>query len=232
MSDIDRADRLAVLLVVAAIPAAFLVDTIAASTAVTVVPVVGLGSWLRHRRQCEHEERISNGDSVSEIDAVDSQLSIAPTDVSRVIGAEVALLGVGEDTSGTTVQLFVSPTSVTADSLRFHQIIRNLVTNAFRRGGDTISIRSFASNGFGRIEVSDNGPGIDAEEAEAVFAPYRRLPIAALPTGPVGLSLTESRHLARVMGGDLVAFRHDDVTTFRLCLPLAEFPVRQLAAGD
>jgi signal transduction histidine kinase len=232
MSVIDRAHRLGLLLVATALPAAFLVDEVTASTAIVLVPVFGLGGWLRHRQRCDHEQRDAAAGRAPEVAGGDLRLPTSTTDVPGAIEAAIASLGFGPETIDNTLQLFVSPARVAADSRRLHQIIRNLVTNAIRHGGDAITIHTSTSNGFGRIEVSDNGPGLDDEEAEAIFAPYTRSPVGNVPTGSVALSLTASRRLARLMGGDLVAYRHDDITTFRLCLPLAELPVQELAAGD
>ena len=116
----------------------------------------------------------------------------------------------------------LAPTRVVSDPLRLRQIVRNLLTNAIRNGGDRISVRTYMTDDGGHIEVSDDGAGFEAEDAERIFAPYGRAKRTDLATGSIGLGLTVSRQLARLMGGDLVAMRQNGLTTFRLSLPLSD----------
>jgi PAS domain S-box-containing protein len=52
----------------------------------------------------------------------------------------------------------------------FSPLLDNLVSNAKKHGGaDRISIRSFESDGFCRVEVSDNGKGVPDEIKDRIF---------------------------------------------------------------
>jgi len=56
--------------------------------------------------------------------------------------------------------------------------------------------------------IDDDGPGIPAEQREAVFRPFFRLdPSRNIATGGVGLGLTIARDVARGHGGDLMGMR-------------------------
>jgi len=67
--------------------------------------------------------------------------------------------------------------------------------------------------------VSDDGPGIPADELEAVFTKFYRREVSQ-PSG-TGLGLWISRNLAEAHGGALVASRNErGGTTFTLRLPL------------
>jgi signal transduction histidine kinase len=101
---------------------------------------------------------------------------------------------------------------------RLRQILRNLVTNAHRYGGETASIAVRRLGSAAVIEVSDDGDGIPAELVERVFEPYETAHRATRVAGSVGLGLTVSRELARLMGGDLTYHRTGSGTTFRLTL--------------
>jgi signal transduction histidine kinase len=68
------------------------------------------------------------------------------------------------------------------------------------------------------VEVSDDGPGIPAEERTQVFERFRRGRDAAT-TGGTGLGLALSRELARAMGGDVALVDGAPGTRFRLSLP-------------
>ena len=144
-------------------------------------------------------------------------LTVAPTDVA----SEVKAVLEAQDTEK-QLESMILPIQVEADPLRLRQIIRNLITNALRHGGDRIAVRSFSKDGLGYIEVADDGAGFDATDAENIFAPYGRATQTDLSTGSIGLGLTVSRQLAQLMGGELNVVREDDWTTFRLSLPLTD----------
>ena len=108
-----------------------------------------------------------------------------------------------------------------ADPRRLRQILRNLVSNAYRYGGDQVSITARNAGGETILEVSDNGAGIPEDLEERVFEPYQTAHRAVGVTGSVGLGLTVSRQLARLMEGELSYRRVGDLTTFRLILPAA-----------
>jgi two-component system sensor histidine kinase/response regulator len=106
-----------------------------------------------------------------------------------------------------------------ADAARLRQILRNLVSNALRYGGPSVDVAAYAGGAWVTVTVSDDGPGLDPAEWERIFDAYHS---AHRPNGTpasVGLGLTVSRCLARLMGGD-VAYRHDGAhSRFELQLP-------------
>jgi two-component system osmolarity sensor histidine kinase EnvZ len=81
--------------------------------------------------------------------------------------------------------------------------IGNLVSNA-RRHGSHIWLTALPGRGAVDIMIDDDGPGIPAEQREAVFRPFFRLDRSRnIATGGVGLGLTIARDVARGHGGDL-----------------------------
>jgi signal transduction histidine kinase len=105
-----------------------------------------------------------------------------------------------------------------SDPLRFRQIIRNLLSNAARYGGSSVSVRAVREGSLVRVAVSDDGPGIPPERAEAIFEPYTSAHDQGTQPGSVGLGLAVSRTLARLMGGDLV-YNGNGGTSFELTIP-------------
>lgn len=104
-----------------------------------------------------------------------------------------------------------------ADPLRVRQIIRNLLTNALRYGGEMVEVVTGADPAGVWVEVRDSGPEIPAESRTRMFAAFEG---SAPPgvTGSIGLGLHISRRLAEQMGGCLV-YRHDgERSVFRLRL--------------
>ena len=92
---------------------------------------------------------------------------------------------------------------VQADPERLGQILNNLIANSYKYGDNHSPIRVRASrlkDGFGRIEISNSGPGIPMRERDTIFKPFgsegggRQVPGAML-----GLSI--AKVLAEKQGG-------------------------------
>jgi anti-sigma regulatory factor (Ser/Thr protein kinase) len=82
------------------------------------------------------------------------------------------------------------------------QILVNLLGNAVRHSpnGGTVTITFDRSDGFARAHVSDQGPGIAAEDQQRIFERFER---ANGAEGGSGLGLAIARRLAHSMGGDI-----------------------------
>lgn len=94
---------------------------------------------------------------------------------------------------------------VVADRTRLRQIMRNLLENALKYGGDQVLIDGEMSGpGMYTVSVSDNGRGVEPDDRERIFLHFEQLSTgdARLQQG-VGLGLPIARKLARAMGGDL-----------------------------
>lgn len=107
-----------------------------------------------------------------------------------------------------------------ADPLRLRQIVRNLLTNASRYGGDDIWIEVVDSGDTVVIAVVDDGGGVPARLASRIFEAYERgHEIELTQPGSVGLGLAVSRRLAVLMNGSLDYRREGGNTRFELSLP-------------
>ncbi len=109
--------------------------------------------------------------------------------------------------------------TVVADPARLRQILRNLVTNAIRYGGSRVEAAVETDGTMTAIDVRDDGDGVPEPDREHIFEPYRSAHQRAGQPASVGLGLTVSRQLARLMGGDLVYLRDGPWSVFRLTLP-------------
>ena len=105
------------------------------------------------------------------------------------------------------------------DAKRVRQILRNLVTNADRYGGDTIRVTVAIEAGWHRVGVHDDGDGVPDEDTESIFEEFGRASGGTKVADSVGLGLSVSQRLAEAMGGKLSYRRADDWTTFELSLP-------------
>lgn len=108
------------------------------------------------------------------------------------------------------------------DPDRVRQIIRNLISNALRYGGDTIHIEVSEDETTAKVFVADNGKAIPEEDRERIFQPYQRAHNAPGLAGSLGLGLAISRQLAHLMGGDLTYRHQNGQSIFELSLPKAD----------
>lgn len=122
-----------------------------------------------------------------------------------------------------------------ADPALTRHIVSNLVGNAVRYGGSSISVRTVSSGPDTVIQVADNGPELPESERERMFSGDLARGAPVTKPAAVGLSLAVSRHLARQMDGDLVYRRTGDGDNiFELRLPsepLSEIPRRRGVMG-
>lgn len=160
-----------------------------------------------------------------EMAAIVEDLLVAARAESGAIILELGEIDLGSEASqviralpeATTRGLEVSGAArAQGDPRRVRQIVRNLVTNAFRYGGPEIAIRVGGGPDGAWLEVVDSGPGLPEDDRERIFEPYQRAEHTEV--GSVGLGLSVSRQLARLMGGDLT-YRVDGGSAFRLDLP-------------
>lgn len=118
------------------------------------------------------------------------------------------------------VQVRGGTSDVWADPRRTRQILRNLVSNAQRYGGTTITVLIQRAGDRLEIKVRDTGDPIGDTEVDRIFHPFERGTGKTHPKS-VGLGLSVARKLARLMEGDLV-YRHEQGwSTFVLSLPTA-----------
>ncbi|MEX1043166.1 MAG: HAMP domain-containing sensor histidine kinase, partial [Acidimicrobiia bacterium] len=108
-----------------------------------------------------------------------------------------------------------------ADPGRVAQIVRNLVVNAFKYGGENVSIESRRLPGVVVLSVVDDGEGVPPEDLERIFQPFVSVAKSSQALPSVGLGLYVSASLARAMGGTLSYRRHNNLTAFDLELPAA-----------
>ncbi len=146
--------------------------------------------------------------------------TLTVTRVPVSLDAQVAQVLEGLDpASAAGVNVEVQPVRAYGDPARVRQIVRNLLTNAFRYGGDAVTVRTHDGAGTSHVVVEDNGAGIPAADRERIFAPFEAGAAASRPADSIGLGLFISRKLAELMEGSLTYRRRDGLSIFDLALP-------------
>lgn len=159
------------------------------------------------------------------------ELRKEPAELNALIAAAVEMTGgaIAAKEHAVSLQLSDAPMWVSADPQRLQQVVCNLIQNSARytaRGG-RIELRLRREQGFGVIEVSDNGMGIAADVLPHIFGLFvqgdRRRPGAE---GGLGVGLTLVRGLVQDHGGTVMAASAgpDLGSTFTVTLPLIPDP--------
>jgi len=147
------------------------------------------------------------------------RLAIESTDLKSHV--EYAIASLPEEGRHRVIAV-VDACTVSADTTRLRQILRNLLENAVRYGGDVITLDTRKTDVGVEIVVSDDGGNLAPEDSDRIFEPYERSGESVLeaPAG-IGIGLYISRLLARLMNGELDCVCEDGYTRFRLTLPRA-----------
>jgi two-component system osmolarity sensor histidine kinase EnvZ len=104
--------------------------------------------------------------------------------------------------AGAVVEVTAEPCVVSAAPVALHRLLDNLLANAQRYGsGKPVELHASRSDDGVRIGVLDRGPGIPADQIDAVFRPFHRVEPSRNPvTGGAGLGLAIVRQLAQSNG--------------------------------
>lgn len=210
--------------------------------------VVGFTSLLRDPDSgLTDEERGKMIDSIgreaTDLAAIIDDLLVAArselemvTVISEIVDVHRLVEGVLETTreeQARTVSVVTDEDEVRAigDPSRIRQIVRNLFVNACRYGGDRIEMRLARDGGDVVFQMVDNGQGLPRGEWERIFEPYQRAHTIETMPAALGIGLSVSRHLSRLMGGDLT-YRHENGwSVFELRLRAAEAPKKKIPAS-
>lgn len=120
------------------------------------------------------------------------------------------------------IQIPDTPIFAYTDNEALQRILKNLIDNAIRHGGDGkyISLRLTTSNGKNIIEIEDRGDGISPQQQKQIF---ERNYTTARKTSGSGLGLSISKCLAEQIGADLEVYSvQNEQTIFSIILKKLE----------
>jgi len=145
-------------------------------------------------------------------------------DLGGLTAKHIESIGATASAKGVEVMLILGdePVWVDADAMRLGQLLDNLLSNAVKftapGGGVTISVARHDC--MARLDVSDNGVGIPANELDRLFGRFFRASTARSVAG-TGLGLSIVKSIAEAHGGTIGVRSEEGVgTTFTVELPL------------
>jgi two-component system OmpR family sensor kinase len=144
-----------------------------------------------------------------------------PVDLTRLLVEAVNDARVVDPERHWTFDVPDEPVTVTGDEQRLHQAVTNLLTNASRHTPPetTIDVRLRATDVV-RIEVHDNGPGIDHELVPTIFERFVRGDSSRTrASGGAGLGMSLVRAIMHAHRGTATVESSPGDTTFTLTLP-------------
>jgi two-component system, OmpR family, phosphate regulon sensor histidine kinase PhoR len=162
---------------------------------------------------------------LARLDAHQEPLDIAPCALEQIFSSVVSDLGLAIEAKQQHVTTSVAPEAgtISADSAKLHDIVRNLVENAVNYSPDRADIRVEAlkrPEGHVAITVTDSGPGIPTSDLGRVFERFYRVDKARSRPGGMGLGLAIVRHLVELHGGRATAEnRPEGGARFTVTLP-------------
>jgi signal transduction histidine kinase/ActR/RegA family two-component response regulator len=136
-------------------------------------------------------------------------LDVGPVRVLEVVRGVVDLIQPLADKRG--IRRYVEPAEdliALLDRRRLWQVLLNLIGNAVKYGREGGTVRvgiNSTDDGRLRIEVADDGPGIEPAQLDRLFRPFERLGAERTGVEGTGLGLALSKALTAAMGGTLSA---------------------------
>jgi signal transduction histidine kinase len=130
------------------------------------------------------------------------QLRLGEVDLTAVAREMVSQLQQQAQSAGCEVRLeAVDPVRGIWDQLRLEQVVTNLLTNAFKYGaGQPIHLRVWAEAGKAKLQVRDQGIGIDPMNHRRIFGMFERA-VSDRHYGGLGLGLYITRQIVEALGG-------------------------------
>jgi signal transduction histidine kinase len=158
---------------------------------------------------------------VSSLSSKRVPLEIAPVDLVSLIKETIERASDQLAAAGCQTRVLAPPSLVGHwDRMRLTQVLSNLLTNALKYGsGKPIELRLTTGDGA-RLEIRDQGIGIDAADTERIFARFERAVPLRQYSG-FGIGLWISKEIVEAHGGSIeVSSVPNQGSSFVVELPL------------
>ncbi len=166
---------------------------------------------------------------LSKVEAGKLQLEIDDVPLKRIIGSMSAMFTELANSKGINFKINVDANieneSLKTDRHRVEQIIRNLLSNAFKftspSGNVILTVTRAGGNPMLSFSVQDTGIGIPEDKQNLVFEAFQQADGSTKRKfGGTGLGLSISRELAHALGGEITLNSEEGKgSTFTLYIP-------------
>lgn len=174
---------------------------------------------------------VADLEAMAAAEAATFSMEIEPVSIDEVVNGVLDEFEGRLNEKDVNVHTHLLPARVEGDRTRLHQIVANLLSNAvkFVPPGATVAISTGTSGQEAFIRVSDDGPGIAADDLPRVFDRFFRGSEAKASGSGIGLAV--ARGLAEAMRGTIEAeSAPGEGATFTVRLPLLKGGLRRGAA--
>ncbi|MGP8244122.1 MAG: ATP-binding protein [Bryobacteraceae bacterium] len=172
--------------------------------------------------ETEHLQKlIDDAVEMARLDTTHIEIQPAPSDLSAVVGEEVASMCAKADGRAANFIGDSPPAPIAFDRRLVRLAVRQLLDNAFKYSppGTPISVRVEQDNNGASIEIANTGPGIELPEQPRIFQRFYRSPSVKHQVPGTGLGLSIAYRIAQAHHGDLTVSSRPGETAFRLTLP-------------
>jgi signal transduction histidine kinase len=173
---------------------------------------------------------------LARIEAGRAEWRVAGVDMRSLLADALARMSQVFQERGIVVQLR-SPERVPvvrADVDRIIQVVLNLLSNAAKfceAGKGRVEIGLVEDDGFLRVDVRDNGPGVDARDREIIFDKFRQAAHSSGGGQGSGLGLHICRRIVEHFGGRIwVTSGAGKGSCFSFTLPCSDVTLSRQAA--
>ena len=174
--------------------------------------VDGLSPATPERLSSLHDEVLRLGRLVEDLEglaaaqAAGLRLERQPVSLDQVAGAAADSLAARFADAGVTLRRDLHPAVVEGDPSRLHQVVMNLLSNAakFTPDGGEVTLSTTEDKTVARLEVTDTGPGIAADDLPHVFERFWRGGDTRAASGS-GIGLAVVAELVKAHGGQVAA---------------------------
>lgn len=158
------------------------------------------------KRQSRHLDGLVNDLlDLTRIEAGNLNLNKSRADI-RTLAQEAVLLHRSSTKShNLRISVPATPVRCECDPMRINQVLNNLITNSIKYspfGGD-IDVEVTSEEDEAILRVRDRGMGIQADELEKIFEPFRRSPATKNTIPGVGIGLAATRKIVEAHGGKI-----------------------------
>lgn len=148
----------------------------------------------------------------SRLDSMREPVSSEPFDLTSLVA---------EECEHAEVECIMVPVTLNGDARLMRRLLRNLLENARRHGGDVIRVSLSTTQTEIVIQICDNGNGIPEHERELIFEPFYRPVGSREKEGGYGLGLSLVRQIAEYHKGSVRCVPNSQGgTCFEVRLPL------------